>query len=39
MSRQYCPNGRVERFPDATHWVHQEEAEAVTALLLEHLSE
>lgn len=37
MSRQYCPNGRVERFPEATHWVHQEESEAVTELLVGHL--
>lgn len=37
MSRQYCPNGGVERFPDASHWVHQEEPEAVTELLVEHL--
>ncbi len=38
MSRQYCPGGRVERFPAATHWVHQEESEAVTELLLDHLT-
>ncbi|AWB27344.1 alpha/beta fold hydrolase [Halococcoides cellulosivorans] len=28
---------RVERFPEASHWVHFEEREAVTAALLDHL--
>lgn len=37
MSRQFCPNGRVERFPDRSHWVHMEAHTEVTDLLLDHL--
>jgi len=34
----YCADGRLERFPDCSHWVHREEVDAVTDLLVEHLS-
>lgn len=37
-SLAYCENGRLERFPETGHWVPHEKPEAVTALLLEHLS-
>ena len=33
----FCENGRLERFPDATHWVTHERPEAVTELIVEHL--
>ena len=29
----YCENGRLERFPDASHWVNHERVSAVTDLL------
>ena len=32
-----CEEGRLERFPDATHWVHHEYPERVTDLLMAHL--
>ncbi|GAB7019722.1 alpha/beta fold hydrolase [Halostagnicola bangensis] len=38
-SLAYCEDGRLERFPDTGHWVPHEEPEAVSELLLEHLSE
>ncbi|MDX1747373.1 MAG: alpha/beta hydrolase, partial [Halobacteriales archaeon] len=38
-SLDYCADGRLERFPGATHWVHHEFPERVTALLIEHLAE
>jgi pimeloyl-ACP methyl ester carboxylesterase len=31
--RELVPNVRVERFPEASHWVHHDEAERVNALL------
>lgn len=37
-SVRYCPDGRLETFPDATHWVHMEESERVNELLLDHFS-
>ena len=37
-SLAYCEDGRLERFPGASHWVPHDRAEAVTALLVEHLS-
>ena len=36
-SVEFCEDGRLERFPDATHWVNHEEREAVTELILDHL--
>jgi len=36
-SLDYCPDGRLERFPDCSHWVHMEEPERVNALVVEHL--
>jgi pimeloyl-ACP methyl ester carboxylesterase len=37
LSVDRCERGRLERFPDATHWLHHERTERVTDLLLEHL--
>jgi pimeloyl-ACP methyl ester carboxylesterase len=31
------PDVRVERLPDASHWVQHDEPERVNALLVEHL--
>ena len=36
-SVRYCSDGRLERFPDATHWVPHEYPDRVVRLLLEHL--
>jgi pimeloyl-ACP methyl ester carboxylesterase len=36
-SLDYCTDGRLERFPLASHWVHREEPDRVNALLVEHL--
>jgi len=36
-SLDYCVDGRLERFPDASHWVHREEPERVNEVLLTHL--
>jgi pimeloyl-ACP methyl ester carboxylesterase len=33
----FCADGRLERFPDATHWVNHERPEAVAELVLDHL--
>ena len=33
----YCEDGRLERFPDATHWLPHEEPGRVAELLIEHL--
>lgn len=35
-SVDYCEDGRLETFPDATHWVNHEEADRVSELLIEH---
>jgi len=35
-SLEYCENGRLERFPDASHWVPHERREQVTDFLLDH---
>jgi pimeloyl-ACP methyl ester carboxylesterase len=32
-SVEFCDQGRLERFDDATHWLHHEEPERVSALL------
>lgn len=37
-SIDYCENGRLRMFPDASHWVHHEAPE-VTEALVRHLSE
>jgi pimeloyl-ACP methyl ester carboxylesterase len=37
-SIDYCDNGKLVFFEDATHWVQHDEAEAVNQLLLEFLS-
>jgi pimeloyl-ACP methyl ester carboxylesterase len=37
-SLSYCADGRLERFPTASHWVHVDESERVNGELLEHLS-
>jgi hypothetical protein len=34
-SLDYCEDGRLIFFPDATHWVQREEAEEVNRHLLE----
>ena len=36
-SLAFCADGRLERFPDATHWVPHEYPERITAHLLAHL--
>jgi pimeloyl-ACP methyl ester carboxylesterase len=38
-SVQYCSDGRLERFPDATHWVPHEYPDRVASLLVTHLDE
>ena len=35
---RWVPNVRVERFPDASHWVHMDRPERVNALLLDFLA-
>ena len=37
-SVEYCADGRLERFPGASHWVHRERVEDVNDLLVDHLS-
>jgi len=37
-SLSHCPDGRLERLPDATHWVHHEFPDRVIEHLLAHLS-
>lgn len=36
-SLAYCADGRLERFPEATHWLQHERPERVAELLVEHL--
>lgn len=36
-SVKYCDDGGLERFPDATHWVHHEYPDRVNNLLVDHL--
>lgn len=36
-SVEYCADGRLERFPEATHWVHHEYPDEVAELLVDHL--
>jgi pimeloyl-ACP methyl ester carboxylesterase len=36
-SLDYCERGRLERFPDATHWVNHEYPDRVADLLVAHL--
>lgn len=38
LSMQQCANGQLHFFPDATHWVHLEEPEAVNELLLKFMA-
>jgi len=38
-SLEWCDNGRLVRFPEATHWLHHDEHERVTAYLLDLLLE
>jgi pimeloyl-ACP methyl ester carboxylesterase len=38
LSIDYCEDGQLVLFEDATHWVQHDEAEAVNQLLLEYLS-
>ncbi len=38
-SPRWVPHARVERLPDASHWVHLDQPELVNQLLLEFLSE
>ena len=33
----YCVDGRLERVPEATHWLHHEFPDRVSALLVDHL--
>ncbi len=35
-SLEYCVDGRLERFPDASHWVPHERRDAVIDLLVDH---
>jgi len=35
QSLEYCEDGRLERFPDATHWINHERQEAVTEHLVD----
>jgi pimeloyl-ACP methyl ester carboxylesterase len=37
-SVEYCRDGRLERFPSATHWVHHEYPDEVAELLVDHLN-
>lgn len=37
-SRQFCEHGRLESFPDVSHWVPHERPGQTTELLLEHVS-
>lgn len=39
LSVDYCADGKLVFFEDATHWVQHDEAEAVNQLLVEFLSE
>lgn len=39
LSLRECANGQLHYFPEATHWVHLEEVEAVNDLLLEFLAQ
>jgi pimeloyl-ACP methyl ester carboxylesterase len=32
---QYCADGKLTYFPDATHWLQHEEPERVNELLIE----
>ena len=34
QSLKYCQDGRLEKFPEATHWLQHEEAEAVNNKML-----
>lgn len=36
-SMEYCLNGRLERFPEGSHWIHHEKPEKVANLLIDHL--
>jgi len=36
-SLDHCADGRLERFPDATHWIVHEHPDRVTDLFLDHL--
>jgi pimeloyl-ACP methyl ester carboxylesterase len=36
-SLEYCDEGNIERFPDATHWIPHEYPDRVSGLLLDHL--
>jgi pimeloyl-ACP methyl ester carboxylesterase len=38
-SLEYCADGRLETFPDATHWVNHERSDRVLRLLEAHLEE
>jgi pimeloyl-ACP methyl ester carboxylesterase len=38
-SPELVPNARVERLPDASHWVHMDRPERVNALLLDFLAD
>ncbi len=38
-SVEYCADGRLERFPDASHWVQHERTEQVVELLVDHLGD
>jgi pimeloyl-ACP methyl ester carboxylesterase len=35
-SVEYCVDGRLERFPDAGHWVNHERSDRIVGLLLDH---
>ncbi len=35
MSLEYCEEGRLLEFPDATHWLHHEDPEEINRALAE----
>ena len=37
-SLNYCERGRLQMFPESSHWVQHDEREAVTEALIDHLS-
>ncbi len=38
-SVQFCDDGRLERFPDATHWVNHERSDRVSELMIGHFDD
>lgn len=38
-SLAFCENGRLEKFPDCSHWIEHEEAERINPMMLEFFEE